>query len=99
MGALNSLTQVALKATMPGVPDFYQGTEFWDLSLVDPDNRRPVDFAARAACCHRSATPDWRALAETWRTGASRLRSFAVFWRCGSNSARLCRSVPMSRLK
>ncbi len=34
---------------MPGVPDFYQGTEFWDLSLVDPDNRRPVDFAARAA--------------------------------------------------
>ncbi len=47
MGALNSLTQVTLKATMPGVPDFYQGTEFWDLSLVDPDNRRPVDFAAR----------------------------------------------------
>ena len=34
---------------MPGVPDFYQGTEFWDLSLVDPDNRRPVDFAARHA--------------------------------------------------
>ena len=34
---------------MPGVPDFYQGTEFWDLSLVDPDNRRPVDFAARAS--------------------------------------------------
>ena len=34
---------------MPGVPDFYQGTEFWDLSLVDPDNRRPVDFAERAA--------------------------------------------------
>ena len=49
LGALNSLTQLALKATMPGVPDFYQGTELWDLSLVDPDNRRPVDFAARAA--------------------------------------------------
>ena len=42
-------SQLALKATMPGVPDFYQGTEFWDLSLVDPDNRRPVDFDARAA--------------------------------------------------
>ena len=49
LGALNSLSQITLKATMPGVPDFYQGTEFWDLSLVDPDNRRPVDFAARAA--------------------------------------------------
>ena len=49
LGALNSLSQLTLKATMPGVPDFYQGTEFWDLSLVDPDNRRPVDFAARHA--------------------------------------------------
>ena len=48
LGALNSLSQITLKATMPGVPDFYQGTEFWDLSLVDPDNRRPVDFAERA---------------------------------------------------
>jgi (1->4)-alpha-D-glucan 1-alpha-D-glucosylmutase len=37
-----------LKLASPGVPDFYQGTELWDLSLVDPDNRRPVDFAARA---------------------------------------------------
>ncbi len=49
LGALNSLTQLVLKTTMPGVPDFYQGTETWDLSLVDPDNRRPVDFAARQA--------------------------------------------------
>ena len=48
LGALNSLSQITLKATMPGVPDFYQGTELWDFSLVDPDNRRPVDFAARA---------------------------------------------------
>lgn len=47
-GALNSLSQVLLKITSPGVPDFYQGTELWDFSLVDPDNRRPVDFAARA---------------------------------------------------
>lgn len=48
LGALNSLSQLTLKATVPGIPDFYQGTELWDLSLVDPDNRRPVDFAARA---------------------------------------------------
>ncbi|PZQ45753.1 MAG: malto-oligosyltrehalose synthase [Rhodovulum sulfidophilum] len=44
-----SIVQTALKLTVPGVPDIYQGAEFWDQSLVDPDNRRPVDFAARAA--------------------------------------------------
>ena len=48
-GALNSLTQTLLKLTCPGVPDVYQGQEMWDFSLVDPDNRRPVDFNRRAA--------------------------------------------------
>lgn len=48
-GWFNSLSQILLKATSPGVPDFYQGTELWDLSLVDPDNRRPVDYATRHA--------------------------------------------------
>ena len=47
LGAVNSLAQSVLKITAPGIPDFYQGTELWDLSLVDPDNRRPVDFARR----------------------------------------------------
>jgi (1->4)-alpha-D-glucan 1-alpha-D-glucosylmutase len=46
-GVFNSLSQTLLKITSPGVPDFYQGTELWDLSLVDPDNRRPVDFSQR----------------------------------------------------
>ena len=46
-GALNSLAQTLIKITAPGVPDFYQGAELWDLSLVDPDNRRPVDWALR----------------------------------------------------
>jgi len=46
-GMLNSLSQVLLKIASPGVPDFYQGSELWDLSLVDPDNRRPVDYAIR----------------------------------------------------
>jgi (1->4)-alpha-D-glucan 1-alpha-D-glucosylmutase len=46
-GVLNSLSQLLIKMTAPGVPDFYQGTEFWDFSLVDPDNRRPVDFIHR----------------------------------------------------
>jgi (1->4)-alpha-D-glucan 1-alpha-D-glucosylmutase len=47
-GALNSLSQILLKIAAPGNPDFYQGTEFWDFSMTDPDNRRPVDFKARA---------------------------------------------------
>ncbi len=47
-GALNSLAHVTLKIGSPGVPDFYQGTELWDLTLVDPDNRRPIDFGLRA---------------------------------------------------
>ncbi|MBF0549849.1 MAG: malto-oligosyltrehalose synthase [Deltaproteobacteria bacterium] len=46
-GMLNSLSQTLIKIASPGVPDFYQGTELWDLSLVDPDNRRPVDFEKR----------------------------------------------------
>jgi (1->4)-alpha-D-glucan 1-alpha-D-glucosylmutase len=46
-GSMNSLAQALLKITAPGIPDFYQGSEVWDLSLVDPDNRRPVDFARR----------------------------------------------------
>jgi (1->4)-alpha-D-glucan 1-alpha-D-glucosylmutase len=46
-GCVNSLAQTLIKLTAPGVPDLYQGTELWDFSLVDPDNRRPVDFALR----------------------------------------------------
>ena len=49
LGIYNSLAQLMIKVTAPGIPDFYQGTELWDLNLVDPDNRRPVDYdVARA---------------------------------------------------
>ena len=73
LGALNSLTQLTLKATLPGVPDFYQGTEFWDLSMVDPDNRRPVDFAARERALRDSETPDWTDLIAHWPDGRIKL--------------------------
>jgi (1->4)-alpha-D-glucan 1-alpha-D-glucosylmutase len=73
LGALNSLSQITLKATLPGVPDFYQGTEFWDLSLVDPDNRRPVDFAACAATLASADNPDWGRLATDWPSGRIKL--------------------------
>lgn len=52
-GRINSLAQTLIKIVVPGVPDFYQGCELWDLSLVDPDNRRAVDFGARAALLAR----------------------------------------------
>lgn len=64
-GAVNSLSQVLIKLTAPGVPDLYQGTDYWDLSLVDPDNRAPVDFAARQQSL---ASPEAGA-AENWRDG------------------------------
>jgi (1->4)-alpha-D-glucan 1-alpha-D-glucosylmutase len=73
LGALNSLSQLTLKVTMPGVPDFYQGTEFWDFSLVDPDNRRPVDFAARASVLASLEAPDWDHLARHWPDGRLKL--------------------------
>ncbi len=53
-GRINSLAQTLIKMVAPGMPDFYQGTELWDLSLVDPDNRRPVDFGLRAALVRRA---------------------------------------------
>ena len=73
LGALNSLSQITLKATMPGVPDFYQGTEFWDLSLVDPDNRRPVDFAERASVLASIENPAWESLVQHWPDGHIKL--------------------------
>ena len=73
LGALNSLSQVTLKVTMPGVPDFYQGTELWDFSLVDPDNRRPVDFGERTRVLASLETPDWDRLVQDWPSGHLKL--------------------------
>jgi malto-oligosyltrehalose synthase/4-alpha-glucanotransferase len=52
-GIINSLSQLILKYMCPGIPDLYQGTELWDLSLVDPDNRRPVNFNYRTTCLYK----------------------------------------------
>ncbi|MGR2739491.1 malto-oligosyltrehalose synthase [Billgrantia sp. Q4P2] len=66
-GALNGLVQTALRLTVPGVPDLYQGCEFWDFSLVDPDNRRPVDHAARQAALEQDHEPV--AALASWQDG------------------------------
>ncbi len=73
-GALNGLTQTLLKLVAPGIPDIYQGTEFWDLSLVDPDNRRPVDFTARREALAKLGERDAGALVADWRSGAIKMR-------------------------
>ena len=69
LGAINSLAQLLLKLTSPGVPDIYQGNEIWDFSLVDPDNRRPVDYKLRAEMlsCLSTKTPE--ELLQNWADG------------------------------
>jgi (1->4)-alpha-D-glucan 1-alpha-D-glucosylmutase len=67
LGRDNALAMVALQLTSPGVPDVYQGNEMWDLSLVDPDNRRPVDYAERRRVLERSRTIS---ASDTWAAGA-----------------------------
>src|SRR5690606_33596663 len=74
-GARLGLAQLLLRLTTPGVPDTYQGTEGWDLSLVDPDNRRPVDYAARRAWLDDPR--DWDTLLRHWRDGAVKAQLLA----------------------
>jgi (1->4)-alpha-D-glucan 1-alpha-D-glucosylmutase len=66
-GAVNGLVQTVLKMTVPGMPDFFQGTEFWDFSLVDPDNRRPVDYDSRRNALATNVEP--AVCLASWRDG------------------------------
>ncbi len=80
LGAQNSLAQTVLKLTLPGMPDIYQGAELWDLSLVDPDNRRPVDYALRERLLDeilQTLSGDWQGAMvrylRSWRDGRFKL--------------------------
>ena len=80
LGIGNSLVQTVLKLTLPGMPDFYQGSELWDLNLVDPDNRRPVDYPLRdkalvevTDALARDRRGTMRRLAEAWQDGRIKL--------------------------
>jgi (1->4)-alpha-D-glucan 1-alpha-D-glucosylmutase len=66
---INSLTQVILKLTCPGIPDIYQGNELWDFSLVDPDNRRPVDYPVRAKALEEIEDKEASVLYSNWEDG------------------------------
>jgi (1->4)-alpha-D-glucan 1-alpha-D-glucosylmutase len=72
-GRINSLAQTLIKLVAPGIPDFYQGSELWDLSLVDPDNRRPVDFALRAELLSRTPQLSAADVLSDWDTGLPKL--------------------------
>ena len=75
-GMVNGLSQTLLKIAAPGVPDFYQGSELWDLRLVDPDNRGPVDFSKRTAALESLVHADSHALhtlVENWHDGCIKL--------------------------
>jgi (1->4)-alpha-D-glucan 1-alpha-D-glucosylmutase len=84
-GRINSLAQTLIKMVGPGVPDFYQGSELWDLSLVDPDNRRPVDFARRAALLERCRGLDAAAAVSDWNSGLPKLWMIAAILRLRSS--------------
>jgi len=76
LGMLNSLAQTLLKLSVPGVPDLYQGTELWDLSLVDPDNRRPIDYGERWRLMAELETlmpAAFAGLLDRWKDGAVKL--------------------------
>ena len=97
LGMVNSLAQTLLKITAPGVPDFYQGTEVWDFSLVDPDNRRPVDFSARVALLtglrHRIAADNPAAVARdllaNWEDGCVKMYVIHRALHCRRRSPKL----------
>jgi (1->4)-alpha-D-glucan 1-alpha-D-glucosylmutase len=72
-GALNTLTQTLIKMTAPGVPDVYQGTELWDFSLVDPDNRRPVDYRRISSLAGVIDQRSFPRIVYDWRSGAIKL--------------------------
>ena len=72
-GAITALAQLVLKLTVPGVPDIYQGGELWDFSLVDPDNRRPVDWDVRISLLAKLDGMQPRDLAADWQDGREKL--------------------------
>ena len=99
LGMFNSLAQTVLKLTVPGVPDIYQGCEMWDYSLVDPDNRRPVDYAHRKETLASLEGADPRMLLETWPDGRVKMLVTRALLRYRREHAELFQSSGYRPLK
>jgi (1->4)-alpha-D-glucan 1-alpha-D-glucosylmutase len=97
-GMLNSLSQTILKLTCPGVPDFYQGSELWDLRLVDPDNRDPVDYAFREKGLARIEESDISSLFKAWKDGLIKLAIVRLLLQLRQREPRLFQSGIYSSL-
>jgi (1->4)-alpha-D-glucan 1-alpha-D-glucosylmutase len=96
---LVGLAQAAIKVASPGVPDYYQGTEIWDFSLVDPDNRRPVDFALREKLLSSlDGTPDPAALLANLDDGRAKLSVIRAGLRLRREFPALFRGAPYAPL-
>lgn len=90
-GAINALAQLVIKLAAPGIPDVYQGSELWDLSMVDPDNRAPVDFARRQEALQAAVDSAPAALLDDWTSGTAKLRLIATGLRARAERATLFR--------
>jgi (1->4)-alpha-D-glucan 1-alpha-D-glucosylmutase len=97
-GMLNSLSQTILKLTCPGVPDFYQGSELWDLRLVDPDNRDPVDYAVREKGLTQIEESDISHLFKEWKDGLIKLAIVRLLLQLRRREPRLFQSGVYSSL-
>jgi (1->4)-alpha-D-glucan 1-alpha-D-glucosylmutase len=103
-GMLNSIAQAILKFTVPGVPDIYQGTELWDFNLVDPDDRRPVDFVLRKKLLAEVQSENAETLFKTWQDGRIKMSippgcsTFGISRRRFSRPEAITRSTPTESL-
>jgi (1->4)-alpha-D-glucan 1-alpha-D-glucosylmutase len=88
-GAISSISQLVLKLTVPGVPDIYQGGELWDFSLVDPDNRRPVDWHARRRLLDEVAAASGADLGGDWCDGREKLFAIGKLLACRRSHPKL----------
>jgi (1->4)-alpha-D-glucan 1-alpha-D-glucosylmutase len=97
-GMLNSLSQTILKLTCPGVPDFYQGSELWDLRLVDPDNRGPIDYSLRQEALEQVEGKVVETLLPDWKKGFIKLAIAHVILQLRKRSPRLFQNGTYSSL-
>jgi len=97
-GMLNSLSQTILKLTCPGVPDFFQGSELWDLRLVDPDNRGQIDYAVRENVLQEVSGKPVESLLPSWKDGAIKIAIVSILLQLRQRAPRLFETGSYSSL-